>query len=291
MLYIGDDGALIGDGGPDTWESVLHMPWEDYVDPIVKILGRAPEEHRTDRNYVLRPWFNTVARPDGVHLLDGGVDRFYSLPDGLYCRMLAYEIGRDRVIGRLLGLGNRILCEREEYSYLMAWATDQLQKTKRTARVLDHGCGMCHVSLALLGAGLAVTMYDHDIPARHVIMKALGQYGATYHGLRPERLRFVHAGLHKVDECGEFDMIISQDVLEHLLDPEDEVRRFAAILRKGGKLLCAPFFNSCSGNDPQHLFENDKYQDDKLFHGMIENVGFIPCKSDVNGVLKVWERT
>jgi len=44
-------------------------------------------------------------------------------------------------------------------------------------------------------------------------------------------------GLARVDELGTFDCVIAADVLEHLVDPWDALRRAAALLEPGGSVV------------------------------------------------------
>lgn len=275
---------MVKDGGEQVWREVLRMPWEDYVDSVVKIAKRNPAGEY-DRNYVLRPWFNTVVRPDGREILPRGLDNFYSNPDGLYCRVMAYETGRDDIIQNLLKKSEFWL-GLPEYKCIVSHL---LAVEDEAPRVLDHGCGLCHTSLGLLKKRIDVTMYDYDIPSRRAVIKSVGLYGHNY-GMYPEQLRFIHAGVHGVDEAGSFHAVISQDVLEHLPHPDIEVKKFNRMLRPGGLLLMGTFFNSCNGQDPQHLFENDKYQDTDLWFNVVAEAGFEPYLKDVNGVLKVWRK-
>lgn len=273
------------DGGSDIWEEVLGETWESYVDTVVKLYEyERSKKEIVDRNDILRPWFNTLCRPDGVNLTPEGLSKFYSMRDGLYCRMLAYEMGKEEILKCREHVA-KYLFEQQEYQFVISHA----KRSDGPTYALDHGAGMCHTSLGLLGVGFNVTVYDYDTPHKQAFLKALGKYGKD-RGYVVEAIRFYDAAKYRVDECGQFDLIISQDVLEHVENPVDEVTRLHRALREGGLLLMGTFFNSCNGHDPQHLCEHDRFQDTSLWFSTVESIGLTPIFQDKNGVNKVWRK-
>lgn len=283
------DGRVWFDGGAEDWERILGETWDSYVDPIEKLFYHARQKKsEADRNDILRPWFNTLARPDGHSLVVSGVQKFYSDPDGLYCRMMAYETGRDAYIENRK-TGGAGICNQPEYQFCINEMMQRQTQTKKTPHVLDHGAGAGNTTVGILARNLNITAYDYYTPHKKMLTLSIGKYGPLF-DLAPEKYRFIDAAVCKVDECGKFDLVISQDVMEHLIDPLDEVKRVHSVLNDDGLLLMGTFFNSCNGNDPQHLTEHDKYQDWEMWFREVEEVGFVKCCTDGNGVNKVWRK-
>lgn len=101
---------------------------------------------------------------------------------------------------------------------------------KINSKVLDFGCGH---GLLLNEAGRNKTLHDesfgYDI-SEVVIKKAKERYPHLRFGIIPNsgRLPF---------EDGKFDVIITSEVIEHVIDTELVFREFNRLLKKGGLLL------------------------------------------------------
>jgi SAM-dependent methyltransferase len=96
--------------------------------------------------------------------------------------------------------------------------------------VVDFGCGKGYQSVALALRG-ARSVLGIDISA-----SALDQANrlATQHGVQ-ERLRFVQQA--EKSHYGQFDVVISQNSMEHFADPDDILNQMSLLLRKGGTML------------------------------------------------------
>jgi SAM-dependent methyltransferase len=106
-----------------------------------------------------------------------------------------------------------------------------LRDLVRGRRVLDFGCGdgMQSAALAREGAALVVGV---DTNARTL---ARARDRAARLGLEPGRVRF-HERL-PAELAGSFDVVVSQDAMEHFGDPAGVLREMRAALAPGGRLL------------------------------------------------------
>jgi ubiquinone/menaquinone biosynthesis C-methylase UbiE len=114
----------------------------------------------------------------------------------------------------------------------------------RGLKVLDLGCGMGGLSVALAQAGAHVQPYDYN-PAYCEITRLRGQ---RYNfDLKP-----VNGGGENLPfGDGMFDIIVCMDVLEHVQRPDDLVAETARCLKPGG-LLYITAINRFAFNDPHY---------------------------------------
>ena len=111
---------------------------------------------------------------------------------------------------------------------------DFLEPYRKTNQIIDVGCGIGHFLEVAKERGWEVhgTEYTDDAIS---ICKAKG-------------IKMTQGPL-QIDNYskGQFDVIISIEVIEHINNPNDELKRFNAILRKGGAVyITTPNFNSMS---------------------------------------------
>src|SRR4051794_27733665 len=131
------------------------------------------------------------------------------------------------------------------------------------SEVLAYGDGIGTDSIALAHAGYRVTYFD--LP-----------------GVTSEfaRFRFAHeapAEINAVDRPeelpeGAFDAIVCVEVLEHLPDPLEAMRRLHSLLVEGGVALITESFESVGPDFPSHLESNTQYAGHT--HQMMESIGF-----------------
>jgi 2-polyprenyl-3-methyl-5-hydroxy-6-metoxy-1,4-benzoquinol methylase len=91
--------------------------------------------------------------------------------------------------------------------------------------VLDIGCGWCQCLIYLKKKGLDCYGFD---PSKESIL----------YGLK-NRIKVKHAGMDKVDvfEGKKFNVVILNNVLEHLIDPENTLRQIKKILKPKGIII------------------------------------------------------
>lgn len=111
---------------------------------------------------------------------------------------------------------------------------ESFEQWRRTGRLLDVGCGDGDFLLAARERGWRVCGSEYGAaPLARARERGLD--------VRPAPLE------PTTDELGSFDVVTSMEVIEHVADPAQEARRFAALLRSGGCLyLTTPNFNSLS---------------------------------------------
>lgn len=102
--------------------------------------------------------------------------------------------------------------------------------TSRPLRVLDWGCGRGRFVLSMLQQG--VDCYGVDVD-RHVVANAEVAFRAA--GQDPaHRLRIVGEGQHTGFPDGYFDVVVSDNVLEHVADLDGAIAEMARVTREGG---------------------------------------------------------
>ncbi len=119
-----------------------------------------------------------------------------------------------------------------------------LRGSLKGLQVLDLGCGMGGLSVALAREGASVQPYDYN-PAYCQITRLRGQrYSLDLHPVNGggERLPFPE---------GYFDIIVCMDVLEHVQRPADLLAETNRCLKPGG-LLYITAINRFAFNDPHY---------------------------------------
>ena len=106
-----------------------------------------------------------------------------------------------------------------------------LAELVRGKRVLDFGCGAGWQAAALAREGAARVVGVDSNPRTLARARAL----AARLGIGGDRLGF--AETIAPDMRGAFDVVVSQDAMEHFGDPEGALRQMASALAPGGRLL------------------------------------------------------
>ncbi|HUL97957.1 MAG TPA: class I SAM-dependent methyltransferase [Mycobacterium sp.] len=98
--------------------------------------------------------------------------------------------------------------------------------------VLDAGCGKGVLTLAAARMFPGATVVGADVSADLILRNA-----ELSRRLHLQNVRFLLTDLTQLDEPDAYDLILATDVLEHVDDDRDLLRRFVRALRPGGRLL------------------------------------------------------
>lgn len=155
---------------------------------------------------------------------------------------------------------------------------DEMEKYRKTNRILDVGCGIGYFLEVAKERGWEV-------------------YGTEYTDKALEicRGKGIHMEEGKLDpsqfDQESFDIITSFEVLEHINNPVEETTNFHALLRPGGLVyLTTPNFNSLLRHRlkerydvityPEHL----SYYTPKTLHRLFTRTGFVKQKIQTTGI-------
>jgi 2-polyprenyl-3-methyl-5-hydroxy-6-metoxy-1,4-benzoquinol methylase len=113
---------------------------------------------------------------------------------------------------------------------------DQFEPFRKTGKILEIGCGEAYFldearskNWKTYGTEISAPLLENAIKKKHIIYNNLDSIPA--------------------EEFGEFDLIISLEVIEHLPDPKYYASEFEKLVRKGGGLyMTTPNFNSLARN-------------------------------------------
>ncbi len=116
----------------------------------------------------------------------------------------------------------------DNYEYCVQFALDEL-KARPSTRVLDYGCGSGRLVRALLERGLAAFGCD-------IFYGAASPYERLPPELRGSIIRRMDC--HTIPfEDASFDLILDNQVLEHVIDLGLALREMHRVLKRGGKVL------------------------------------------------------
>lgn len=261
----------------DDWIDVLGCSFDEYVEPIKQKYLSLPQG--SDRNDILRETFNNMAGSIENRNIEG-IKNFYSCD--LYSRLSAYEMPKENVL-TLYGNSYDILNSEEANCKAIR---EVAEKTDGVFSFFDHGFDKGHFALSVAATypKSSVIMYDIYSPTRQVIKNAINKYLQGYN------VKIIWANEVDIIDCGIFDVVNSQEVLEHIYDPVNEVIKISNIIVKGGLFHMSTFFDSNNGRDPAHLDENKKFQNSELWFQEVEKCGFKRYGYDPRGHLKIFKR-
>ena len=148
------------------------------------------------------------------------------------------DVSRLRVLARSLQAGTDALLDHIQVRF--------------GASCLDVGCGAGDVSLDLarrVGAGGTVTAVDVDAEQIRVVRER-----AAGEGL--ENIDYVVAGVAELADVGGKDLVYSRNLLQHVPDPVDALRRMWGLVGDGGVLVAEDAdFDGAFCYPPQPAFD------------------------------------
>lgn len=100
-----------------------------------------------------------------------------------------------------------------------------VKKLDGVQSICDLGCGNGHISGRLAALGYRVTGVDASASGIEIARR-------TYPGVD-----FVHALIDRDLNLGQFDLVISSDVIEHLYRPSDLLEAAVRLIKPGGQIL------------------------------------------------------
>jgi len=102
---------------------------------------------------------------------------------------------------------------------------DLVKKLDGVRSICDLGCGNGHISGRLAALGYHVTGVDASASGIQIARRAYPQ------------AEFVHALIDRDLKPGQFDLVVSSDVIEHLYRPSDLLEAASSLLKPRGQLL------------------------------------------------------
>ena len=87
-----------------------------------------------------------------------------------------------------------------------------------------------------------------------------------------------------------YDYIICQEIMEHVLEPEEVLKHLIEHLNEGGIMWLSVFMDDMDGKDPSHLRRNtERYNNPDIWHAIVEKNGLKPLIYTIeSGVIKGW---
>jgi SAM-dependent methyltransferase len=177
------------------------------------------------------------------------------------------------------------------FETLVYWCRVKRQRWSEHAfnRVSRHAAGLgvpvSKLSILLLGDGAGndaiyfsrrgCNVDYFDIPGSRTsefAMKRFAHYGLLANGIHPVE---EYGCLEKM-----YDVVMSFEVLEHLVDPISAIRDFARLLRIGGIALVTEAFGGVHDYLPTHLRSNEKFSGKTAFLHLQHNLKLSWYSSD-----------
>lgn len=159
----------------------------------------------------------------------------------------------------------------------------QVQKWKKehkhTATILDAGSGFGQYSYYLSKQSKKWNILGVDVKTEQIedCNRFFNQIG------RSEQVKFEYADLTKFKQENTYDLVLSVDVMEHILEDVDVFKNFYASLKTGGMLLIST--PSDQGGSDVHDDHDHSFVDEHVRDGY--NINEIEEKLNVAGFQKV----
>lgn len=120
-------------------------------------------------------------------------------------------------------------------------------------KILMHGDGPGNDSLFLANCGLRLDYYE--VPGSKTFDFAVKRF--QRYGIWERRIKPIND--FPSTQQGQYDVVLSFEVLEHLPEPEEAVQRINAVLKPGGIAIITEDFGDLAGYLPTHLRSGVRY--------------------------------
>jgi len=205
------------DNEVEDWQGYLpgRATYSEYTRPILEVAEHTP----TDINVYYRDQFNEWAVNTGGSINVAGMRRFYSDPLGMFARFRAFELGPENCFSRVIKMGKKRHAQ-QEYHWLYNEVYNRIGRNVPLC-VLDHGCGHGRDGIAFMRNGWHVAFVDYKLPSLEMLLD-MARRNYDSHADETDFL-----GLFEPSDApayaGRYHVVVSQDVLEHCLDPITEL--------------------------------------------------------------------
>lgn len=230
----------------EEWRSYLPITFQEVVNEIVRFTG-LPQAQVEQRVWMqaLEPGWNVVrdAARFGVtpFQFDDKMIRLYTEGDGFIFDSLVYWARP----ARRLWIQHAL----ERIKQYAARTKTPLAKLK----ILMFGDGPGNDSIFLASHGLTVDYYE--VPGSQTFTFAVKRF--QHYGFWERTIRPIDD--YQVCLQGEYDVVLSFEVLEHLPDPLTTIREMGAALKVGGIAIVTEDFGDLAGHLVTHLKSSAHY--------------------------------
>jgi SAM-dependent methyltransferase len=120
-------------------------------------------------------------------------------------------------------------------------------------KILMYGDGPGNDSLFLANCGLKLDYYE--VPGSKTYDFAVKRF--QHYGIWEKNIQPIYD--YQSTLCGQYDVILSFEVLEHLPEPKDAIQGINAALKSGGLAIVTEDFGDLAGYLPTHLKSGARY--------------------------------
>ena len=230
----------------EEWRRFLPIKYQEVVNEIVQFtdLSKSEVEHRVWMQ-ALEPGWNVIQ----------DVNRFGVTPFQFDDKMIRlYTDGYGFIFDSLVFWARPAR---------QLWIQHALDRIKRYAeltgaalsdlKILMHGDGPGNDSIFLASCGLTVDYYE--VPGSRTFDFGIKRF--QYYGFWEETIK----PIYEYESClqGQYDVVLSYEVLEHLPDPITAIKEINAALKVDGIALITEDFGDLAGYLPTHLKSSARY--------------------------------
>ena len=137
-------------------------------------------------------------------------------------------------------------------------------------RIINYGCGVSfpYIEMVIEDGFINATFADMPHKTFSLLQSAMEKFNLPVEFIKIESDDVL---------VKQYDFIICDQVLEHVLEPENIVKEFYEHVSDNGFLYLDVWMDDMNGQDPTHLRINtERYNRPENFINMVKNVGFEP---------------